>query len=224
MKCAQCGKEFERTENRGSRKYCSRRCYFNARYRREHPKQAKQKICPMCGKEFAAFYGQKKFCSDTCRNRWNNMLRINRLEESRQLEPPQPKQEKICPQCGKPFKMTKSNKKFCSRQCGRRYRRSFGRRSYVKTCPVCGAEFETLTGQKGYCSTKCRKRAERKRERKEIPEIPTFAPPKVTVKPIEPPKPPEPRREVIIPAAVAENRKPTVDELLDWIFSKERTA
>lgn len=227
MICAYCGAEFERTENRGSRKYCSRKCYFNARYHREHPKQAKQKICPTCGVEFGAFYGQRKFCSARCRNKWNNTRRIAKQPVKQIIKRPAKRIAKetvkrICPQCGKEFEVTSPTKKFCSELCGQRYRRGFGCRNYVKTCPVCGVEFETESGQKVYCSTKCRKRAEKKRERKEIPEIPTFAPPKVEVKPIEPPKPEPPK--VIIPAAEAENRKPTTDELLDWIFSKERTT
>lgn len=219
MKCAYCGAEFERAENRGSRKYCSRKCYFNACYHREHPKHPKGKICPTCGKKFETFFNQKKFCSAKCRNKWNN-TKQNAKRTVTQIT--KQTAQRICPQCGKEFELTKSNKKFCSELCGRRYRRGFGRKSYVKTCPVCGAEFETLTGQKVYCSTKCRKRAERKKERKEIPEIPTFLPPKVEVKPVESPKPEPPK--VIIPAAEAEHRKPTVEELLDWIFSKERTA
>ena len=215
MKCAYCGAEFERTENRGSRKYCSRKCYFKARYHREHPKQAKQKICPTCGVEFEAFHGRRKFCSDKCRNKWNNMK--NKAKQNAKQNA-----KRICPQCGKEFEVTSPSKKFCSELCGQRYRRGFGRRSYVKTCPTCGVEFEALTGQKVYCSAKCRKRAEKKKARKVIPEIPTFTPPKVEVKPIEPPKPEPPK--IIIPAAEAENRKPTVEELLDWIFSKERSA
>ncbi len=38
-------------------------------------------------------------------------------------------------------------------------------------------------------------------------------------KPVEPP--PARKVEIIIPAAVAENRPPTIEELLDWIFSEE---
>ena len=222
MKCAYCGKDFEPTAYRGLRKYCSRRCYFNARYHREHPKQAKQKICLTCGAEFETFFGQRKFCSDKCRNMWNNSKR-----HREKFGTVKPKVKQICPTCGAEFETTNHNKKFCSPICLRRYwrakRRSHG--SYIKTCPECGIEFETLTGQKVYCSAKCRKRAGKKRS--EIPEIPTFvAPPKLKVKvePPKPPKPPKPRRKVIIPAAISENRKPTVEELIEWIFSKEATA
>ena len=34
------------------------------------------------------------------------------------------------------------------------------------------------------------------------------------------PKPKREPRPVIIPAAIAENRPPTIDELLDWIFKE----
>ena len=222
MICPICGAEFERTENRGTRKYCSRKCYFRAHYRSKQPKQAKQKTCPMCGKKFETFYGQRKFCSAKCRNKWNNIKSNAKRFRSRCSKVKQ-YAKRICLQCGKEFELTKTNKKFCSRLCGRRYRRGFGRKIYVKTCPMCGKKFETETGQQVYCSVKCRKRAEKQRARRELP---TFAPPPApplpkveVVKPIEPP-----RRKVIIPAAEAENRKPTVEELLDWIFSKEQTA
>ena len=237
MKCAYCGKDFEPTKYRELRKYCSRKCYYKARYHREHPKQAKTKTCLTCGKEFETFFGKTKFCSPKCRNKWSNRKIYERLKESRQHKTPKPpkptqeKQEKICLQCGKPFVATVYNKRFCSRQCQRRFNSGIPRDGYIKTCPICGVEFHTTTGQQKFCSEKCRRRAWSIRQRvagKVTVAIPTSLPPKVEVikppEPTEPPEPPKPRREAIIPAAEAENRKPTVDELLDWIFSKERAT
>ena len=87
-------------------------------------------------------------------------------------------------------------------------------------CAYCGKEFTAHRKDAKFCSRLCYGRYQTvyPRERREtIPEIPTV--PAVASK-FTPPPPPK----ITIPAAVAENRKPTVDELLDWIFSKGTTV
>lgn len=134
-----------------------------------------------------------------------------------------------CAYCGKEFEQTIYNKKFCSRLCGQRFRRNKPLEDYVKTCKHCGKEFTTRNGQRQYCSVACRRAAERKldhiyhRKCKRAP-IPAISMVPIVASKFSPPPPPPPPPKIIIPAAVAENRKPTVDELLDWIFSKGATV
>lgn len=102
-------------------------------------------------------------------------------------------------------------------------------------CLQCGAEFATGKPNQIYCSRLCCKAAERKRKKLArrgmshienfmLPAEPAPAPTEYLPAQIDEIFPPHVPREVIIPAAVAENRKPTIEELLDWIFSEERSA
>lgn len=88
-------------------------------------------------------------------------------------------------------------------------------------CAYCGKEFTAKRRDAKYCSRACSSRY-RIFHPPETPraaytlEIPTV--PATKSKPTPPPPP-----KITIPAAVAENREPTTDELLDWIFSKGAT-
>lgn len=113
----------------------------------------------------------------------------------------------------------------------------------IKTCLICGKEFDTNRKQVVCCSDSCKaQRGYNKKNRakslsksekislertgKILAEtiadnniVPNWQLPNHALRAIYPlhwsPRP------VIIPAAIAQNRKPTITELLDWIFSKE---
>ncbi|MBA7636617.1 hypothetical protein ES703_44238 [subsurface metagenome] len=63
--------------------------------------------------------------------------------------------ERVCPTCGKKFKVQKwSPQKFCSRQCGNEPRK--GKTLVTKVCPQCQKEFQSEPWEKQkFCSVKC---------------------------------------------------------------------
>lgn len=62
----------------------------------------------------------------------------------------------ICEQCGKPFKSTQVQSRFCSNACKSAYRRASGCDNITRICAVCGKEFIT-TKRKNVltCSRSC---------------------------------------------------------------------
>lgn len=70
----------------------------------------------------------------------------------------------VCEQCGKAFKSTQTNSKFCSNACKSAYRRSSGVDDVVRTCEICGKEFFVNKYSKSVtCSTSCANKLRRKR-------------------------------------------------------------
>lgn len=186
--------------------------------------------CEYCGAEFEPRQPHQKYCSVQCRRR----AQYERTYKPRSIG------KKTCVVCGKEFDTNNAAKKYCSPEC---YRAAFPSK-YKKhnlrqaTCPVCGAQFATNKPNQIYCSRLCCRAAEHRRRalaRRGMSHIEKFIPP---AEPAAETSPPEPQptpiddifppfyipREVIIPAAIEENRQPTAEELLDWIFSEERSA
>lgn len=213
--CLHCGAEFEPEEHH--QKFCSTNCRSKAYYAKHHPKfEPVERQCLHCGKMFTitSAHGQhQKFCSAECRNHYHYNTN--------------PIVVKTCAFCGKEFETNRPYQIYCSETCNRAAYRLRHDRTVTKTCAYCHGEFTTRDSKKIYCSVMCRRSAERlnarlQREAQREADIQAALNKPAVVEPIEPPKPAPPK--VIIPAAVAQNRKPTVDELLDWIFSKEATA
>lgn len=69
--CAECGSEFYcRTESyHTGRKYCSNRCANDAYIYKRNTQRvaARNKICPICGKQFQAKRRDSIFCSSACK-------------------------------------------------------------------------------------------------------------------------------------------------------------
>lgn len=66
QECQHCGNVFYRYDGK-ARKYCSDRCRKNAENQRaRQPVKPTTKICPVCGKEFAAATWRNKYCSPFC--------------------------------------------------------------------------------------------------------------------------------------------------------------
>ena len=221
MKCIVCGKEFEAAH--GNRRICSATCRElrnkqREKNRKREPAPLIKKVCPQCGKTFTTTREFKKFCTREC---WRAFFAPKRVYE------------RACAFCGKTFTANQITAKYCSRSCKSKsyYKRkadNCSKSPVKKTCKYCGKEFNTSNSRQEYCSITCRRKVEAvrynrigHRANKMIQyqvEPQTVPRPKPTV--VTAPKP-KPKPQIIIPAAVTENRKPTVNELLDWIFDKE---
>ena len=180
IQCQNCGKEFEVAEWLVERKkFCSRRCADLYKRRRV------KRVCLNCGKEFevwrsAVGKGYGKFCSRRCCGEF------------------QRRREKVrCLNCGREFEVypyeARKGKKFCSRECYRRYCRSeegrerysemgkaawrdvsfaermkVGLRRRVKrVCLNCGKEFEVWRSRgevAKFCSFDCYKQYKNREE------------------------------------------------------------
>ena len=225
MKCLFCGAEFE--TNARNQKYCSLSCQRRAGYRRRHPKCGAEKTCVICGKTFVPKHSTKKYCSKACF-----------LEKVRRKHQGKPLVKKACAICGTEFETNRSNRIYCSARC-RHKADNMKPTLYQCVCLRCGATFEAKSRNKTYCSEECKAIARQTAQRRQWWQTKRRASPVVTrkVEPTPEPAPtieptpvieakPEPPKAnpIIIPAAVAENRKPTTDELLDWIFSKRASS
>lgn len=252
MKCEYCGTEFE--PNAPHQRYCSKQCNNKAYNKRCRTRKPYKKTCEYCGTEFETGVANQRFCSLKCRQKHYNERRPKAEPVERQClncgkvfsvksahgshkkfcspkcrdhhnYKPAPQVVKTCPYCGKSFETNRADKKYCSRACTRAAYILTHDGTVTKTCAYCNGEFTTRDPKKIYCSAQCRRSAEilnarlQREAKREAVRLAAQNKPAV-VKPIETPEPPK----VIIPAAAAENRKPTVDELLDWIFSKGATA
>ena len=101
----------------------------------------KQKICPICNKEFYQTHGLQKYCSLICHNE-----RINRHKRSYQ---------KVCLTCGKNFSAFYSYSKYCSKKCAGI---SKSKKRLIK-CVRCGKVIKISNYLKQrYCSIKCRRK------------------------------------------------------------------
>jgi ribosomal protein S27AE len=82
----------------------------------------------------------------------------------------------VCPECGKTFRKTRASQKFCSAECGKRFRQKA--RPKPRTCARCGREFMATHAGRRYCSPRCAEEghAERmRRRRREVAGIPDTA-------------------------------------------------
>jgi len=132
VKCLNCGKEMELSPSK-SRKYCSNRCYH----------EAKTKLTPMievtceqCGKKFTrpkrSIKGQvPRFCSRKCKSDYWGRNRV----------------VQVCTVCGKEF-LTQKNiagpNRCCSPECAAKNEHNprLGPKKVKLVCEHCGKEFE----------------------------------------------------------------------------------
>lgn len=110
--CKNCSKIFYRPAGRfneaikfGWNQYCSKTCEYKNRITR------KQLICENCEKKFErtlSNISSHNFCSQSCAAKINN-----KKYDHRHMLP----SFKICEQCGKKYRKSTNNKKYCSREC-----------------------------------------------------------------------------------------------------------
>jgi len=114
VKCAFCGKEFFREKGRYNEakkfdwdQYCSRRCLSKDRIKKQ------VLFCENCGKSFMrkpSKISPHNYCSKSCAAIVNN----KRYPKKH----PKPK-FRVCVKCGKQFRKSTGNKKYCSIKCRR---------------------------------------------------------------------------------------------------------
>ena len=135
-KCLYCGKELNIKSHDKSRerKFCDLTCYKLYR----GCKTYSYTTCQYCGKTFKETRDRpNKFCSKSCTNKYNGMLRTSRkLQEKEHLSNLHKEyqetlkhlerikyrieHEKLCKTCGKPFIAINKNTMCCSQECSRR--------------------------------------------------------------------------------------------------------
>lgn len=182
--CAWCGKEFE--ARNASAKYCSDACFKLARSAKAHEKymamlqtpegkersrkgaqnrEAKTKMCAICGKEFEAKNPVTKYCSDACRKKaaiihatqWKE--RIMETPEGREKFMERTKMYTET-QKAKPEYVEKYKAKLGKFKENYRLKKENG---WTRKCAYCKKWF---AGEKGvkYCSDECREAAEKEKE------------------------------------------------------------
>lgn len=182
--CAWCGKEFE--ARNASAKYCSDACFKLARSAKAHEKymamlqtpegkersrkgaqnrEAKTKMCAICGKEFEAKNPVTKYCSDACRKKaaiihatqWKE--RIMETPEGREKFMERTKMYTET-QKAKPEYVEKYKAKLGKFKENYRLKKDNG---WTKKCAYCKNWFAGAKGVK-YCSNECREAAEKEKE------------------------------------------------------------
>lgn len=152
--CAKCARIYPRTGRKGHRcPACQKKLETKTKANREKRKTAREhlyKQCEACGKEFVAWHGAQKYCSDPCATKGR--------KERQALGRSTPQAIK-CDTCGKEFQQSKVFHRFCSKECREsnpvnaakrqdaRYWKQYGMsRDEVlelweangRTCPICG--------------------------------------------------------------------------------------
>lgn len=114
--CANCGKTFTPTKNRGPRKYCSRACSDTADKSAPRRLPRIKKKCAYCGKAFnCAPYHETECCSRLCSNRLTAKKQVGANHHLYK-----DKVRKVCEVCGKVCYVKPSvadRFRSCSRQC-----------------------------------------------------------------------------------------------------------
>lgn len=158
LKCPNCNENFESKIHvlldNHKNNFCSKTCCNE--YQTKHPNNKPtyiDKVCELCGKEFAVTLHRKKqkYCSMEC----SNKSKENKIKTK-------------CVICGEVFIIKKSllnKKKTCSEECSRIYNKqiqqekSIGNRVNCK-CEECGKIYNVIKSQyeKGtkFCSLECR--------------------------------------------------------------------
>ena len=138
VKCAHCGKEFER--QRITQKYCSKECRLAAlkpsrdagckeQVKKKRQLESSEKTCKVCGKTFIPKQARSQFCCRDCSVLWYNYQSFvknhpdvsfetwkttdfSRLRGKRKEVP-----TRTCLFCGKPYVPTTEEQKYCSKAC-----------------------------------------------------------------------------------------------------------
>lgn len=121
-------------------------------------KKRSKRPCKWCGKLFDGRNGHQKYCSDDCALK----AKREQKEESRKRRIEQMRAEgtlvKTCKVCGKKFESVRSDRRFCSPECGEKGRRKDPEKRFADAqCVVCGKTFARKTPNQLCCSKACSK-------------------------------------------------------------------
>ncbi len=113
VKCVFCGKAFLRQKGRfneakkfGWKTYCSRKCEYQYKSKRQ------TLVCENCGKSFLrqpSDFSPHNYCSSSCAAKVNNRKFLKRRAKF-----------KTCTECGKQYRKSTNNIKYCSLPCRRK--------------------------------------------------------------------------------------------------------
>ena len=151
--CEQCGETF--SSKRKSPRFCSLRCSA------ANQRKPLMRTCLHCGNDFEATKQPKlKYCGAAC---WSEARRKKVVVI----------EERACRRCGVVFLPTRSNKFFCSRNCGnldsakRRYherRKAPPPPPATRVCGGCNATFLATRSNKFFCTKNCARNDRKKRK------------------------------------------------------------
>ena len=134
-------------------------------------------ICPMCQKEFEQKYHGQKCCSPKCFDDMNRQG-ITRTDIKRNEEQQKSKTKLLfrkCAICGKVFRLTQPNQKYCCSTCAKQAHCESARKSAKNhralkakplpeklTCPICKRIFVPKSIGQKYCDEGCADEATRR--------------------------------------------------------------
>ena len=189
VKCAHCGKEFER--QRITQKYCSKECRLTelkpSKDAGGQDAIGEKHVCEHCGKEFISASSTVVYCSRRCKEQ---------AKKKRQLE----SSKKTCKACGKTFIPKQARSQFCCRDCSvlwynyqnfvkkhpdvsfetwktTDFLRQRGKKKDVPTriCQFCGKAYVPTTEEQKYCSKTCKFEAHEKEKAERLAVKPAVA-------------------------------------------------
>ena len=193
VKCAHCGKEFERT--RTTQKFCSAECRLSSH---KPAKDAggqdaigEKHVCEHCGKEFISASSTVVYCSRRCKEQ------AKKKRDKEEIK-------RACLTCGEEFVPKQARSQFCCRECATRYynyqvfakthpdvtfekwkntifpKGRRGKRKEVPTraCLFCGKPYVPTTEEQKYCSKACKFEAHEKEKRERLAAAPVVEKPK----------------------------------------------
>ena len=121
----------------------------------------KIKICQHCGKEIVA-KNRTMFCSVECRSVFYGSSKGEKEVETikHHIVKSESPVIKICQYCGKEFKPSGHNQRFCSYECNYKFSRTISKTAnIVKICLHCNKEYITTKKKCKYCSRECASKA-----------------------------------------------------------------
>ena len=176
VKCAHCGKEFER--QRVTQKYCSAKCRLSemkaSKSAGGEDAVGEKHVCEHCGHEFISNSPTVQYCSRRCKEQAQK-------KRKRELE------KRICQTCGKEFTPKQERSRFCCRSCqmdwhnyqafarkhpeitfevwkNTTFKHGRGHKIVIqsRTCQFCGRTYYPTTEEQKYCSKACSANAHEK--------------------------------------------------------------
>lgn len=124
INCKMCGCVFSARDPR--KMYCSPECNGAAQYaKQDHSQRQRLKAqrCAQCDTEFKPYSKRNKFCSEPCKNNWNNQHRAY---------------TGVCVGCSSPFTCSNPRQRYCGRPC--QLKHTIPTKTLV--CVDCGTPFE----------------------------------------------------------------------------------
>ena len=132
--------------------------------------------CIICGKMFTTNRNTQKTCSEKCglirKSEREMQYRLKTKPENKVIR--KKNRQATCEYCGKEFKTTNHNQKYCSAECrdqAYKTRPSKPLGTRVFECEFCGELFKA-DAKRRFCTVECRRKAERGKKKQTKPKKP----------------------------------------------------